>query len=172
MAGGAQTARVSDTLADPVRVLVTDEAGNPLRDVPVHATVTRGEGDILLPDQLTRQDGTALFRWVLGPITGPQTMEARVENLEPAVVRATATGCDLPECPQYTIAEGTLQEMDLSTYDLSSEVVHPDVLARAGQFGSPWYWMAITPYPDGNPFYENPSIYRSINGRYWRRPTR
>ena len=46
------------------------------------------------------------------------------------------------------------------TYDSRGQVVHPDVLYVPDGFGpEKWpYWMAMTPYPNGNDAYENPSI--------------
>jgi len=50
------------------------------------------------------------------------------------------------------------------TYDGSGQVVNPDVV----YFPSGWhgykYWLAMTPYPNSNDDYENPSILVSNDG--------
>jgi AbrB family looped-hinge helix DNA binding protein len=55
-----------------------------------------------------------------------------------------------------------LTPIELTTYDGSGQVVHPDVLANLG--GSGGYWLAITPYPQGDAEHENPSFYQSGSG--------
>lgn len=47
----------------------------------------------------------------------------------------------------------------LDTYTGTNQTVHPSVLYRDGL-----YVLAITPYPYGDPFYENPCVYTSKNG--------
>ncbi|HEX3014918.1 MAG TPA: hypothetical protein VHQ46_00810 [Desulfobacteria bacterium] len=58
------------------------------------------------------------------------------------------------------------------TYDGSGQVVHPSVLDVWTEYGLPhWsgfrYWLAITPYPNGDDAYENPSILASNDGINW-----
>lgn len=54
--------------------------------------------------------------------------------------------------------------LELTTYDGSNQVVHPDVLwdCETNQI-----LLAITPYPDFQDFYENPSLYVSKDGMGW-----
>ena len=58
------------------------------------------------------------------------------------------------------------------TYDGSGILVHPDVVDfGAGTTWNGWrYWMAMTPYPDLNSAYENPSILVSSDGETWQVP--
>ena len=56
------------------------------------------------------------------------------------------------------------------TYDGSGQVVHPDVLYFPGGWNGFDYWMGITPYPNGNAYYENPSILASHDGITWQVP--
>ncbi len=58
------------------------------------------------------------------------------------------------------------------TYDGSGQVVHPSVIDFWFEFGLPsWggyrFWMGITPYPDGDNVYENPSLLVSQDGLLW-----
>lgn len=50
------------------------------------------------------------------------------------------------------------------TYDGSGELVHPDVVVFPKAWHAKRYWYAATPYPFGNPAFENPSGYVG-NGR-------
>jgi len=56
------------------------------------------------------------------------------------------------------------------TYDGSGQSVEPDVTV----FASPWhgfsYWMAFSPYPNGNERDENPSVLASNDGADWQVP--
>jgi hypothetical protein len=61
-----------------------------------------------------------------------------------------------------------LTAIELTTYDGSGQVVHPDILANLG--GSGGYWLAITPYPQGDAKHENPSFYQSGSGLTWTVP--
>lgn len=58
------------------------------------------------------------------------------------------------------------------TYDGSGILVHPDVVDfGAGTTWNGWrFWMAMTPYPDLNSAYENPSILVSSDGATWQVP--
>ena len=60
--------------------------------------------------------------------------------------------------------------LSIRTYEGYNQVVHPDVK----YFSNPWngyrYWMAYTPYPWTNDFYENPSIVASKDGVEWVTP--
>ena len=59
------------------------------------------------------------------------------------------------------------------TYDGSGQAVHPDVVYFPEGWGSPTayhYYMMMTPYPDGNENYENPSLLVSDDGLLWQVP--
>ncbi|MEK3910892.1 hypothetical protein [Paenibacillus sp. FSL H7-0331] len=57
------------------------------------------------------------------------------------------------------------------TYDQSGQCVHPSVLYFPQAWEGHRYWMAFTPYPDGNDQLENPSVVVSDNGIHWTVPT-
>lgn len=54
----------------------------------------------------------------------------------------------------------------LDTYDGSGQAVHPDVVSTE-DFAGYRYWMAVTPYPFGVDYFENPSIFKSLDGVNW-----
>lgn len=51
------------------------------------------------------------------------------------------------------------------TYDGSGELVHPDAVVIPERWQGRRYWVSATPYPTGNPKYENPSIYQGYISR-------
>lgn len=74
------------------------------------------------------------------------------------------------------LAEPPSSPQTTPTYDGSGQAVHPDVVYVPEGWGSDtngkaWpYWMAMTPYPNGNDAYENPSILVSDDGDTWQVP--
>jgi len=46
------------------------------------------------------------------------------------------------------------------TYEGSGQLVHPDAAVFPSRWNGKRYWVSGTPYPAGNPRYENPSIYQ------------
>lgn len=61
--------------------------------------------------------------------------------------------------------------LNTPTYDGSGQVVHPDIVYFPNGWHGYNYWMAITPYPNGNDSYENPSILASNDGETWEIPS-
>ena len=64
------------------------------------------------------------------------------------------------------------QPLMIPTYDRSGQVVHPSVIDFLNEYGiEAWagyrYWMVLTPYPDSQEQYENPSLYASHDGFTW-----
>jgi hypothetical protein len=51
------------------------------------------------------------------------------------------------------------------TYDGSGQVVHPDAVVFPQRWQGHRYWVSATPYPLGNPKYENPSIYQGYTSQ-------
>jgi hypothetical protein len=69
--------------------------------------------------------------------------------------------------PSAVISPDSLVELPLLTYEGSGQTVHPDLAV----FDHPWhgyeYWMAITPYPNSNSAFENPSLLAGHDGTAW-----
>ena len=53
------------------------------------------------------------------------------------------------------------------TYDGSGQSIHPDVLFFPNGWNGYKYWMVMSPFPNGNDDYENPSILASSDGSSW-----
>lgn len=64
-------------------------------------------------------------------------------------------------------ATGIGTQLSIPTYDGSGEIVHLDVYHNAAGWNGYPYWMVMTPYPDSNDQYENPSIVCSLDGNTW-----
>lgn len=50
--------------------------------------------------------------------------------------------------------------MSAVTYEGSGQLVHPDAAVFPRRWQGKRYWFSATPYPSGNPRYENPSLYQ------------
>ena len=141
-----------------------------MQGVAITFAVVAGGGSVPAPAAVTGPDGAAVTDWVLGPTQVPQVLEARADGMSP--VRATAAvadcapaACPVPDPPVLD----ALELLALETYDRSGQVVHPDV-APSATIGAYPFWLAITPYPGGDPHFENPSVFQSANGRLWQVP--
>ncbi|MBW8771304.1 MAG: exo-alpha-sialidase [Gemmatimonadetes bacterium] len=64
---------------------------------------------------------------------------------------------DEAELPGAALVAPTL--ITTPTYEGSGELVHPDAVVFPERWQGRRYWVSGTPYPIGNPKYENPSIY-------------
>lgn len=85
---------VALTLAEPVRLRVTDTSGRALPDVPVSWHALHGTVESLAPR--TDSTGIARARWTLGPAAGTQRLRAQVGTahggaaIAPVTITATA----------------------------------------------------------------------------------
>jgi hypothetical protein len=70
---------------------------------------------------------------------------------------------DEAEAPGAAFVAPTL--VPTVTYDGSGQLVHPDAAVFPRRWQGQRYWIAATPYPSGNPKYENPSIYQGQTSR-------
>jgi hypothetical protein len=59
----------------------------------------------------------------------------------------------------------------VETYEGSGQLVHPDAAVFPDRWQGKRYWIAGTPYPSGNPKFENPSIYQGRVSREMRVPS-
>lgn len=91
--GDGQIAAAGAALPQPLRVLVTDGAGNEAPGVAVRWSVTLGGGSIPA-SSTTGQDGVASVQFILGPAPGEHRAQAEVAGLagSPVVFTATAEG--------------------------------------------------------------------------------
>jgi len=70
---------------------------------------------------------------------------------------------DEAEMPGAALVAPTL--LTTPTYDGSGELVHPDAVVFPERWQGRRYWVSGTPYPTGNPKYENPSLYQGYTSR-------
>lgn len=157
--GDHQVAPVNTVLPAPVVVTVLDGGGQPMPGVQI-AWQTPGADRLIPIDPKTDASGRARARWLLGQDEGQRLGQAGVSGVRPAVF--TAVG----ESEQWMPFD-RLTPLDIATYDGSGQVVHPDYAATpAGAFGRPFH-LAITPYPYGNPAFENPSFLEGNRRDQW-----
>ena len=95
--GNAQTGPVGEALPDPLRVIVTDEAGTPVSGITVTWS-TDDEGSFDPATSTTGSNGIAETIWTLGGGSGGQRAEASVNGADnsPVAFDATATGISIP----------------------------------------------------------------------------
>lgn len=95
--GDGQTGPVGEALPDPLRVVVTDEAGDPVNGVTVNWSTTNG-GSFDEASSVTDLDGIASTIWTLGGTSGGQLAQAAVNGAanSPVSFSATATGLTIP----------------------------------------------------------------------------
>ncbi|HEX8942808.1 MAG TPA: Ig-like domain-containing protein [Gemmatimonadaceae bacterium] len=87
VSGNAQAARIGATLAAPLVVKVTDEAGNPVSSITVHWSATNAS---TAPTSLTDFAGRASANLTLGTVAGPASATASITGGRHVTFSATA----------------------------------------------------------------------------------
>jgi hypothetical protein len=159
LSGDQQVGRPTEQLSAPVRLRVVDADGHPLIGATVEWSTGDG-GSIEPPQSLTDADGVATAQWTLGPAAGAQTAHARVGSEFLIAFTATATTNDGSD----------ISLLSLSTYETSGESVHPDYVAVPTPWAGASRYLVLTPYPNGNANFENPSLYTATNDVEWSAP--
>jgi hypothetical protein len=90
LTGNGQTGAASQTLPNPLVVVVTDKSGNPVSDVTVSWSA-QGGGGVSSATVKTGAEGHASVQRTLGPTPGEQTTTATVTGLDGSPVTFTAT---------------------------------------------------------------------------------
>ena len=62
-----------------------------------------------------------------------------------------------------SVSLGSASELMIETYDRLGQATHPSVVSFKDN-----YYLACTPFPYGNDYYENPCLYRGENGELFR----
>jgi hypothetical protein len=156
--GNAQRGSPGQPLDQPIVLVLRDASGVPVADVQV--TWIADDGGVIDPrESVTDASGIASATWTLGP--GPMHRG-----------RAVATGFLTAEFTASTDVNAELPldvifPLDLKTYDGSGQVVHPDYLATGPEWTHAGQYLFITPYPNGNANFENPSIFESEQPTQW-----
>jgi hypothetical protein len=129
--GDGQNGMVGQPLANPLVVLVTDDAGNPVSDVTVSWSA-QGGGSVSATTISTSSNGRASVTRVLGPDAGQQTTTASVSGLQGSPVTFVATaGQGVP-----TIAITTNPPTSALTREVFDPSVQPEVVVKDGS-GNP-----------------------------------
>lgn len=162
--GDAQRGVPGQRLGLPIVIVVRDASGAAVAGVRV-TWVAEDGGAIDPVESVTDREGTAAATWTLG---GNSTTTLHRG-------RAIATGFAFVEFTASTPADGQLpldivQPLELLTFDGSGQTVHPDYVATGAEWPGAGSYLFITPYPKGNPNFENPSIYESVDLLRWSAP--
>ena len=161
VSGDGQTAPPGEALERPLVARLVDAAGRPVRRVDV--TWSASAGEVTPQISATDANGEARAVWKLGTEPGPQRATAIAEGLDAVAFVAFVD-------PEASPDRVPLHAIDLTTYDGSGQVVHPDIVSPPadGLDGRPR--LAITPYPWGNASYENPSLFAGTGRDTWSVP--
>jgi hypothetical protein len=92
VSGNAQLGAPGTALEDPIRVRVLDASDRPLAGLWVRWSVVEGSGRVEPRHGFSDGDGIAEATWILGPSTGPQTVQALAGGGTVATFEATAGG--------------------------------------------------------------------------------
>ncbi|MGH7510740.1 MAG: Ig-like domain-containing protein [Gemmatimonadales bacterium] len=91
VSGDGQSALAGTELADPLVVQVLDAQSNPIPGRAVTWIVTDGGGSVSSQNSTTDAQGFASTRWTLGPVAGPNAVNAVVSGVGTATFNATGT---------------------------------------------------------------------------------
>jgi hypothetical protein len=161
--GEAQHGTPGARLPDPIVITIRSDSGHPVPGVAVQWIADDG-GAIEMRYPVTDSLGRAIARWTLGANGGIHTATARANGYAPLTV--TAVTPRLSPLPSDDI-----HVLGLSTYDGSNETVHPDYALLPSTWPRELRdYLAITPYPNADITYENPSLYESSDLVGWTPP--
>jgi hypothetical protein len=161
VSGDGQSGPAGEALERPLVARLVDADGRPVRRVDVRWSASAGE---VTPEvSATDANGEARAVWKLGTEPGPQRAIASAEGLDAVVFVAFVDPNALPN-------RVPLRAIDLTTYDGSGQVVHPDIAWPTPESSDQRPWLAITPYPWGNSNYENPSVFTGRGVDTWTVP--
>ena len=159
--GNAQRGAPGQRLGRPIVLIVRNATGDPVPDVHVTWFADDG-GSFEPPESVTDEKGLAAATWTLGDATvhhGRAIAEGYVD------AEFTASTDVIAELPL-----DVLLPLDLKTYDGSGQTVHPDFVATGAAWPGSNQYLFITPYPNGNGNFENPSIFESAQSAQWTVP--
>jgi hypothetical protein len=161
VSGGAQIGVPGEPLRQEIVVTLLDTAGAPVAGVLVEWEAD--DGGVIEPSaSITAADGRAAARWTLGTAVESHRAMAQAEGFAPLAITA------LPPLPLPEI--DAIRLLDLTTYDGSNQTTHPDYAVADASWPVPRHHLAITPYPQGDANFENPSVYESFGSTRWRVP--
>ena len=160
VSGDGQTAPPGSPLDRPLVARIHDRHGKPV--VSAKVWWSTDDGEISPTSTTTDANGRVTAVWQLGTSAGIHRATVYAAGVDSAEFVAYVDGNAMPD-------RVPLRAIDLDTYDGSGQVVHPDVAMGPFEGIDDGARLAITPYPGGNPLFENPSLYVR-NGRDWSVP--
>jgi hypothetical protein len=160
VSGASQQGLPGAPLPEPLIVSVVDAAGVPVPNVRVSWKAT--DGGVIDPAiEFTGEEGRAGAHWTLGPGGGGRMATATVDGFPSVDFFATAprTG---------PLPSDDIRVLGISTYDGSNETAHPDYAHVSADWSAETRdYLAITPYPNANIEFENPSVFASNDLVNW-----
>lgn len=118
-----------------------------------------------------RDNGGAWTDWVRTDLVVSSPLEAAamaVENDRKNQNRILALTLPPGPLPVWAWSGPASPEpLTLASHDGSGSATHPSVIHVPGGWGGYAYWMAMTPYPNGNERHEDPNILASQDGVTW-----
>lgn len=89
--GDTQTAAANTQLPVPFTILVVNQFGEILSNVPVSWTITSGGGSLSETSNTTNESGLASVTYTTGPTPGTATIDAKVHGIPPLTFTVTIT---------------------------------------------------------------------------------
>jgi hypothetical protein len=160
-AGDGQAGSATAPLRQPLVIRVRNESNEPVAGASVHWT-TRDGGVLSPTESATDELGFARTTWTLGAAAGRQHVRALVDGSPAAEFAADASAEPGPMAAPVALL--------LSTFDGSGQTVHPDVVAMPAPWAFSHQYLVITPYPNGNAGFENPSLFAGGDAQVWTPP--
>jgi galactose oxidase len=136
--GDGQSGPAQQPLPQPLVVLVTDDAGNPVAGVTVHWTPD--EGTVSNSDVKTGSDGHASVQRVLGPTAGQQMTTAAVAGLDGSPVTFTATALPAGSPGIALVTQPPSSALDAEVFDPTNQ----PVIALSDDQGNPRAGVQVT----------------------------
>ena len=159
--GNAQRGSPGQRLERPIVLIVRNGSGDPVPDVHVAWFADDG-GAFEPPESITDARGVAQATWTLGGGTTHHGRAVAEGYVDAEFTASTDLDAELPL--------DVIQPIDLKTYDGSGQTVHPDYVATGPQWTHSGQYLFITPYPNGNANFENPSIFERARPAQWTVP--
>jgi hypothetical protein len=159
--GDHQIGSAAAPLRQPLVVRVLDDRGEPVSGTTVRWT-TRDGGVFTPAASPTDERGFAQSTWTLGATAGTQHASAIADGAAAADFAADAATERGPTTTPFALA--------LATPDGSGQTVHPDFVAMPAGWAFSHQYLLMTPYPNGNPGFENPSIFTESAPLTWTPP--
>ena len=125
--GDEQVGRPGLRLAEPLIVRLVDAAGNGIPDRGVVWVVSAGGGDISPATGTTDAEGFASAEWTLGPVEGPNRVDAQVPGIGSVLFTAVASSSE--ELPRPSAGQSSVTA-DPATIDAGTGAATITVTVR------------------------------------------